>query len=180
MANWGQQSCSTMISCLPTYVPGFAPHLSPTLLVLSSHPSTFYIFSCAKQKKTNDDGNVVWWMVLIRATLLSWASLNLSWMLSFQACSLSGSWWCCSLERGGLCWAGWWLDRSGLLLAGKQESHRSREGQVGSETVLSVVDEQDRNFFNPAVRLLKRVVSPDSVGSLFEKSDFSIKNVKFG
>lgn len=87
---------------------------------------------------------------------------------------------CCSLGRGGLCWAGWWLDRSVLLLAGKQEPHRSGEGQMGSETVLNVGEEQDRNFFNPAVRLLKRVASPDSVGLVFEISDLSIKNVKFG
>lgn len=87
---------------------------------------------------------------------------------------------CCSLGRGGLCWAGCWLDRSVSLLAEKQEPHRSREGQMGSETVLNVGEEQDRNFFNPAVRSLKRVASPDSVGLVFEKSDLTIKNVKFG
>ena len=51
---------------------------------------------------------------------------------------------------------------------------------MGSETVQNVVDEQDRNFFNPSVRSLKRAVSPDSVGFLFEKSDLNIKNVRFG
>lgn len=35
--------------------------------------------------------------------------------------------------------------RAGLLLARKPESHRSREGQTGSETVLNIADEQDRN-----------------------------------
>lgn len=64
-------------------------------------------------------------------------------------------------------------------MAGTQESHR--KGQMGSETLLNVVDEQDANLFNPAVRSLKRVVSPNSVGFfLFEESDFSIKDVKFG
>lgn len=41
--------------------------------------------------------------------------------------------------------------------------------------LLSVVDEQDRNFFNPTVRSLKRVVSPDSASFLS-----FLKNVKLG
>lgn len=43
-----------------------------------------------------------------------------------------------------------------------------------------MVDEQDKNFFNPIVRYLERVESPDCVGFLFEESDFSIENFEFG
>lgn len=67
-----------------------------------------------------------------------------------------------------------------MFLAGKQESYGSREEQVGSETGLNMVDEQDKNFFNPIVRYLERVESPDCVGFLFEESDFSIENFEFG
>lgn len=67
-----------------------------------------------------------------------------------------------------------------MFLAGKQHSYGSSEGQIGSETVLNVVDEQNRNFFNPTVRQLERVASPDFVGFLFEELDFNIKNVEFG
>lgn len=76
VANWGQQNYSATVSCLPTHVPGFAPHLS--LIILASHPSTSYSFPVpSKRKGRKDNGSVVRWIVLIRATLLNCVPLNL-------------------------------------------------------------------------------------------------------
>lgn len=122
-------------SCLPTHVPDFAPHLSPTLLIIASHPFTSYIFPVpGKRKGRNDNVNVVWWMVLIRTALLSWVPLNLChefWVSRLAAClgADGASPW----EGEGGVGDGWWLNRSVLPLAGKQECRSSREGQIRSE-----------------------------------------------